>query len=150
MKVEPLEGLLFSNQFGAEVDRVVSAFKHQTNYTALQGNTKIANATSDDSLTVLDLIPSDNVKISDSTIVDITVPTTGSDIIRNSGASNYTLRVRDSQAVWEFRNRNSRCMNPGNPSFGTELILHDTGNDFRSRIGSTSNAEVGIGVQYTS
>ena len=42
------------------------------------------------------------------------------------------------------------CMNPGNPSLGTEMILHDTGNDFRLRIGSTSNAEVGIGVQYSS
>ena len=32
VNVEPLEGLLFSNQFGAEVDRVVSVFKNQTNY----------------------------------------------------------------------------------------------------------------------
>ena len=30
------------------------------------------------------------------------------------------------------------------------MILHDTGRDFRLRIGSTSNAEVGIGVQYNS
>ena len=41
-------------------------------------------------------------------------------------------------------------MNPGNPSLGTEMILHDTGNDFRLRMGSTSNAEVGIGVQSNS
>ena len=41
-------------------------------------------------------------------------------------------------------------MNPSNASLGTEMILHDTGNDFRLRIGSTSNAEVGIGVQYNS
>ena len=54
VNVEPLEGLLFSNQFGAEVDRVVSVFKNQTNYISLQGNKIIANATSDDSLTVLD------------------------------------------------------------------------------------------------
>ena len=73
---------------------------------------------------------------------------TGSDIVRPSGDANYTLRVRDTQAVWEFRNRNSRCMNPSNPATGTEMILHDTGGDSRLRIGSTSDAEVGIGRQY--
>ena len=150
VNVEPLEGLLFSNQFGAEVDRVVSVFKNQTNYISLQGNKIIANATSDDSLTVLDLNPSNNVKISNLTIGDITVPDTGSDIVRNSGDANYTLRVRDTQAVWEFRNRNFRCMNPSNPANGTEMILHDTGGDYRLRIASQTNAQVGIGVQYNS
>ena len=141
---------MFSNQFGAEVDRVVSVFKNQTNYISLQGNKIIANATSDDSLTVLDLNPDNNVKITNLTIGNITVPDTGSDIIRNSGDANYTLRVRDTQAVWEFRNRNFRCMNPSNPANGTEMILHDTGNDYRLRIGSQTNAQVGIGVQYNS
>ena len=150
VNIEPLEGLLFSNQFGAEVDRVVSVFKNQTNYISLQGNKIIANATSDDSLTVLDLNPSNNVKISNLTIGDITVPDTGSDIVRNSGDANYTLRVRDTQAVWEFRNRNFRCMNPSNPANGTEMILHDAGGDYRLRIGSQTNAQVGIGVQYNS
>ena len=150
VNVEPLEWLLFSNQFGAEVDRVVSVFKNQTNYISLQGNKIIANATSDDSLTVLDLHPSNNVKISSLTIGDITVPDTGSDIVRNSGDANYTLRVRDTQSVWEFRNRNFRCMNPSNPANGTEMILHDTGGDYRLRIGSQTNAQVGIGVQYSS
>ena len=32
----------------------------------------------------------------------MTVPNTGSDIIRNIGDANYTLRVRDTQAVWEI------------------------------------------------
>ena len=59
--VEPLEGLLFRNQFGADVDRVVSVFKSRTNYISLQGNKIIANATSNDSSTVLDLDPSDNL-----------------------------------------------------------------------------------------
>ena len=98
--VEPLEGLLLSNQFGAKVDRVVSVFKNQTHYISLQGNKIIANATSDDSLTVLDLNPSNNVKITNLTTSDVTVPDTGSNIIRNSGDSNYTLRVRDTQGVW--------------------------------------------------
>ena len=88
VNVEPLEGLLFSNQFGSEVDRVVSVFKNQTKYISLQGNKIIANATSDDSLTVLDLNPSNTVKISNLTIGDITVPDTGSDIIRNPGDAN--------------------------------------------------------------
>ena len=69
-----------------------------------------------DSLTALDLNPSDSVKIQILTLGDITVPTTGSDIIRNSGDANDTLRVRDTQGVWEFRNRNLRCMNPSNPA----------------------------------
>ena len=150
INVEPLEGLLFSNQFGAGADRVVSVFKNQTNYISLQGNKILANATSDDSLTVLDLNPANNVKITNLTIGDITVPDTGSDIIRNSGDANYTLRVRDTQGVWEFRNRNFRCMNPANPANGTEMIIHDTGNDYGLRIGSQTNAQVGIGVQYNS
>ena len=150
VNVEPLEGLLFSNQFGAEVDRVVSVFKNQTNYISIQRIKIIANATSDDSLTVLDVNPANNVKITNLTIGDITVPNTASDILRNSGDANYTLRVRDTQGVWEFRSRNFRCMNPANPANGTEMIIHDTGNDYRLRIGSQTNAQVGIGVQYNS
>ena len=83
-------------------------------------------------------------------IGDMYVKGTGSDIVRPSGDANYTLRVRDTQAVWEFRNRIFRCMNPSNPSTGTEMILLDTGGDYRLRIGSTSDAEVGIGRQYNS
>ena len=83
-------------------------------------------------------------------IGDMYVKATGSDIVRPSGDANYTLRVRDTQAVWEFRNRNFRCMNPSNPANGTEMIIHDTGNDYRLRIRSTSNAQVGIGRQYNS
>ena len=41
-------------------------------------------------------------------------------------------------------------MNPANPANGTEMIIHDTGNDYRLRIGSQTNAQVGIGVQYNS
>ena len=56
-------------------------------------------------------------------IGDMYVKGTGSDIVRPSGDANYTLRVRDTQAVWECRNRNFRCMNPSNPSVGTEMIF---------------------------
>ena len=92
INVEPLEGVLFSNQFGAEADRDVAVFRNQTNYITLTGNRIIANATSDDALTVFDLNPSDSVKISNLTVGDITVPNTGSDIIRNNGDANYTLQ----------------------------------------------------------
>ena len=149
INISPVAGLLFSNQTGGG-DKVVSQFNNASNYLTLQGNKIIANATSDDSLTALDLNPSDSVKIQSLTLGDITVPTTGSDIIRNSGDANYTLRVRDTQGVWEFRNRNLRCMNPSNPANGTEMILHDTRGDYRLRIGSQTTAQVGIGVQYNS
>ena len=147
--IEPTNGLIFSNQFGGG-DKIVGTFKNATNYKTLQGNKIIANATSDDALTTLDLNPSDNVKIANLIVGDITVPDTGSDIIRNIGDANYTLRIRDTQAVWEFRNRNFRCMNPSNPANGTEMVIHDTGGDYRLRIGSQTNAQVGIGVQYNS
>ena len=79
---------------------------------------------------------------------DIQLPTSGFDMFRNSGDANYNLRIRDTQGVFEFRNRNFRCMNPSNPANGTEMILHDTGGDYRLRIGSTTTATVGIGRQY--
>ena len=250
INVEPLEGLLFSNQFGAEADRDVAVFKNQTNYITMKGNKINCNATSDDSIANLRLNPAGNIEFSNvilpevgadlyrpsgntsynlrirdlqgiwefrnrtltcrnasnenldtlmeiqslgqgqirlgtastaqvgiganpnasyfltvagtsnfdvirsatrlDLIGDMYVKGTGSDIVRPSGDANYTLRVRDTQAVWEFRNRNFRCMNPSNPANGTEMIIHDTGGDYRLRIGSTSNAQVGIGRQYNS
>ena len=248
VNIEPLAGLFFSNQFGAETDRDVAVFRNQTNYITMKGNKINCNATSDDSVANLRLHPGGNFEFSNvilpavgadlyrpsgntsynlrirdlqgiwefrnrtltcrnasnenldtlmeiqslgqgqirlgtastaqvgiganpnasyfltvagtsnfdvirsatrlDLIGDMYVKGTGSDIVRPSGDANYTLRVRDTQAVWEFRNRNFRCMNPSNPATGTEMILHDTGGDYRLRIGSTSDAEVGIGRQY--
>ena len=250
INIEPLDGLTFSNQFGAETDRDVAVFRNQTSYITMKGNKIKCNATSDDSVENLELNPDGDVvlnniivsttgadvsrasgdtnytlRVKDNQAIwefrnrvftcrngsnenlgarmeiqnigtgevqigtastarvgigavpnssyfltvagtsnfdvirsatrldligDMYVKGTGSDIVRPSGDSNYTLRVRDTQAVWEFRNRNFRCMNPSNPSVGTEMILHDTGGDYRLRIGSTSDAEVGIGRQYNS
>ena len=79
---------------------------------------------------------------------EIQLPVAGIDMFRNTGDANYNLRVRDAQGCFEFRNRQFRCMNPSNPALGTEMILHDTGGDYRLRIGSTSTATVGIGRQY--
>ena len=69
-------------------------------------------------------------------------------MFRNTGDANYNLRIRDTQGVFEFRNRSFRCMNPSNPNNGAEMILHDTGGDYRLRIGSQTTATVGIGRQY--
>ena len=145
VNVEPVEGVTFSNQFGEGADRDVAVFKNQTSYITLKGNKINCNATRNDSIANLSLNPSGNIEFSNAI-----VPTTGGDIIRESGDANYTLRVRDTQGVWEFRNRNFRCMNPANPANGTEMIIHDTGGDYRLRIGSQTNAQVGIGVQYNS
>ena len=38
-------------------------------------------------------------------------------------------------------------MSPANPANGMDMIVHATGNDYRLRIGSQTNAQVGIGVQ---
>ena len=47
VNVEPVEGALLNNQFGAETDRDVAAFKNQTNYTTFKGNKTNAYATDD-------------------------------------------------------------------------------------------------------
>ena len=54
----------FSNQFEAEADRDVAICRNQAKekYISLKGKKIIANATSDDALTVLHLNPSDSVK----------------------------------------------------------------------------------------
>ena len=78
----------------------------------------------------------------------IQLPPAGVDMFRNSADANYNLRIRDTQRVFELRNRIFRCMNPSNPTNGTEMVLHDTGGDYRLRIGSSTTATVGIGRQY--
>ena len=158
INISPTTGLLFSNQFGGG-DKIVSVFKNATNYLTLQGNKIIANDTGDDSLTNLDLNPSNSVSVNDLNIGGIatfnnnqvfnndviTVNQTGLTLNRNSGDSNYNLRIADLQGTFEFRNRNFRCMNSTNPANGTEMVIQDA-NDLRVRIGATNNARVGIGT----
>ena len=55
VNIEPLEGVLFSNQFGAEADRDVAVFRNQTSYITLKGNKINCNATSNDSQETLEL-----------------------------------------------------------------------------------------------
>ena len=55
VNIEPLEGVLFSNQFGAEPDRDVAVFRNQTSYMTLKGNKISCNATSNDNEETLEL-----------------------------------------------------------------------------------------------
>ena len=55
VNIEPLEGVLFSNQFGAEPDRDVAVFRNQTSYITLKGNKISCNATSNDNEETLEL-----------------------------------------------------------------------------------------------
>ena len=80
INVEPLEGLLFSNQFGAETDRDVAVFKNQTNYITMKGNKINCNATSDDSIANLRLNPAGNIEFS-----NVILPAVGADLYRPSG-----------------------------------------------------------------
>ena len=89
VNIEPLEGVLFSNQFGAEADRNVAVFTNQTNYITLQGNKINCNATSDDSVVDLSLNPSGNVNISnDLTVSDISA--SGMNLSNNLSVSGET------------------------------------------------------------
>ena len=109
INIEPLEGALFGNLFGAETDRNVAAFKNQSNYITLKGNTIDCNATSDDSISNLKLNMAGNIEFSNAIL-----PTIGADLYRPSGNSSYNIRIRDFQAMWEFRNRTLTCRNGSN------------------------------------
>ena len=76
---------------------------------------------------------------------DISVPTLGTDIIRPSGNTSYTLRVRDFQGIWEFRNRTLTCRNASKENLDTLMELRSLGHR-KVRIGATSTAQVGIGA----
>ena len=55
VNIEPLEGVLFSNQFGAEPDKDVAVFKNQTSYITLKGSKVLCNATANDNEETLEL-----------------------------------------------------------------------------------------------
>ena len=141
INVEPLEGLLFSNQFGAEADRDVAVFRNQTSYITMKGNKIKCNATSDDSVENLELNPDGDVVLNHNIIVS----TTGADVSRASGDTNYTLRVKDNQAIWEFRNRVFTCRNGSNENLGARMEIQNIGTG-EVQIGTASTARVGIGA----
>ena len=152
VNIEPLEGLTFSNQFGAETDRDVAVFKNQTNYITLKGNNINSYNTSDGSVAELELKNDGQCNLNDLRInnnffcyADMTVPTLGTDIIRPPGNTSYTLRVRDYQGIWEFRNRTLTCRNASNENLDTLMEIQSLGQG-QVRLGTGSTAQVGIGA----
>ena len=175
VNIEPLEGVLFSNQFGAEADRDVAVFRNQTSYITLKGNKINCNATSNDSQETLELNNQGNgiVQIGTAStarvgivaspnplyflavagtssfdvirsairldlIGDMYVKGTGSDIVRPSATSDYTLRVRDNVGTFEFRNNKFGRTNG-------QMVLQDDG-DCELFIGTEGTARVGVGT----
>ena len=175
VNIEPLEGVLFSNQFGAEADRDVAVFRNQTSYITLKGNKINCNATSNDNQETLELNSQGNgiVQIGTAStarvgigaspnplyflavagtssfdvirsairldlIGDMYVKGTGSDIVRPSATSDYTLRVRDSVGTFEFRNNKFGRTNG-------QMVLQDDG-DCELFIGTEGTARVGVGT----
>ena len=122
VNISPEAGLLFSNQFGAGADRVVSIFKNQTNYITLQGNKIIANATSDDSLTSLNLNPSNAVVMNNATVVNnliVSGTTTLDDLTVNGNATISNMDFTDLTVLGTFdltgdATFNNRTMNISN------------------------------------
>ena len=152
VNVEPLEGVLFSNQFGAEADRDVAVFKNQTNYITLKGNKINAYNTSDDTAAELELNNNGQCNFNDLRInnnffcyADMTVSSLGFDLVRPSGNTTYTLRVGDYQGIWEFRNRALTCRNSSNENLDTLMEIQSLGQG-QVRIGTASTAQVGIGT----
>ena len=175
VNVEPLSGLTFSNQFGAEADRDVAVFKNQTSYITLKGSKVLCNATTNDNEETLELNNQGNgiVQIGTAStarvgigaspnplyflsvagtssfdvirsairldlIGDLYVKGTGSDIVRPSATSDYTLRVRDNIGTFEFRNSKFGRTNG-------QMILQDDG-DCELFIGTEGTARVGVGT----
>ena len=140
VNIEPLAGLLFSNQFGAETDRDVAVFKNQTNYITMKGNKINCNATSDDSIANLRLNPAGNIEFS-----NVILPVVGADLYRPSGNTSYNLRIRDLQGIWEFRNRTLTCRNASNENLDALMEIQSLGQG-QIRLGTASTAQVGIGA----
>ena len=175
VNIEPLEGVLFRNQFGAETDRDVAVFRNQTSYITLKGKKINCNATSNDNEEALELNNQGNgiVQIGTASkarvgigaspnplyflavagtssfdiirsairldlIGDMFVKGTGSDIVRPSATSDYTLRVRDNVGTFEFRNNKFGRTNG-------QMVLQD-GGGCELCIGTEGTASVGVGT----
>ena len=76
---------------------------------------------------------------------DIQIPTTGMDIHRSSGDSHYSLRVRDGQGAFIFRNRAFNSLNASNTGIGTLMELQNT-KTAEIRVGSATNARICVGA----
>ena len=67
------------------------------------------------------------------------------DIHRNSGDSISSLRARDGQPVFEFRNRTFNCLNASNTGIRFLMELQNA-NTAEIRVGSATNARMGVGA----
>ena len=151
VNIQTDDGLIFSNQSG-DADKDVGVFKNATNYITLKGNKINAYAASDDSVAELELNNNGQCNFNDLRInnnffcyADMTVSSVGFDLYRPSGNSTYTLRVRDLQGIWEFRNRTLTCRNSSNENLDTLMEIQSLGQG-QVRIGTASTAQVGIGA----
>ena len=75
----------------------------------------------------------------------MTVSSLGFDLVRPSGNTTYTRRVRDYQGIWEFRNRTLTCRNSSNENLDTLMEIQSLGQG-QVRTGTASTAQVGIGT----
>ena len=83
----------------------------------------------------------------DNDTVFLPVSSNGIQLWRISNNGDPTLRIRDGTAQWIYVNNNLRCTN-ANEGDGNIMILNDnsaSNNSNRMRLGSLTNAEVGIG-----
>ena len=76
---------------------------------------------------------------------NVILPTTGADLYRPSGNSAYNIRIRDFQAMWEFRNRTLICRNGSNENLEALMEIQSFGAG-QVRLGTASTARVGIGA----
>ena len=113
ISVEPLEGLLFSSQFGAKTDRDVAIFKNKTSYITLKGDKICCKNTSDDAIKQLDI---SNNGAGYKMQGKIQVPATGGLVIENSVDNNVSFTVRDTTNYIEFVNNNIDCYNSSDDS----------------------------------
>ena len=123
--IEPLAGILFSNQFGAETDRDVAIFRNQTSYITLKGDKILCNNTSDDAIKQLDLLNNNaGYKMSGK----IETPTGGL-VIENTADANLSFTVRNTDNYITFNNGSIDCYNSSDDT-GRILNLNANANEY--------------------
>ena len=123
--IEPLAGLIFSNQFGAEADRDVATFRNQTSYITLKGDKILCNNTSDDTMKQLDLSNNNaGYKMSGK----IETPTGGL-VVENTADANLSFTVRNTDNYITFNNDSIDCYNSVGDT-GRILNLNSNANEY--------------------
>ena len=123
--IEPLAGLIFSNQFGAEADRDVAIFRNQTSYITLKGDKILCNNTSDNAIKQLDLTNNNaGYKMSGK----IETPTGGL-VVENTADANLSFTVRNTDNYVTFNNDSIDCYNSVGDT-GRVLNLNSNANEY--------------------